>query len=640
MFVVALGVYLVTLAPTVGLIDSGELTTAARTLGNPHAPGFPFYLLVTHVVMWIPIGSVAVRANFASALFAALAAALVGLVASEVVAALPSRKKRRAGSPTRPHQTATGGLESPPYVLLAGLLFAFSRTLWAYATIAEVYALNAFLLAGVLLCVLTWRRTRDDRLLYLAALLFGLGLAVHHVTIGLTLPAIALVVIRTQFRWRTLAICFALACVGLLVYAYEPWAAHRHPPINWGNPGADAEHFIAHVTGKQYQGYIDPSRREEQFRSAMSYLGKDLGILGLLLAIGGALIVFRRDRLLFGFLALIWAADIIWITVYWIINDQDAYLLPAIMAMVIAATVTGSRLVSPRWSPALLVVPLVAAVMAWPARNRSHYSVAADYATDALAAMRPNALLLTNDYQLYSPLTYFIEVEKRRPDVEYISTGSLIRSWYLDFIEYHYPDLAAAVRPQLDAFRPLVNKWEHTPGAAWDADVDTRVQFFGKLDDLIAAMVSQRLAAGRPVYAGLDFFRAKDAGTARATQRLNQMYGVAPRGVVVEYVSGANPQPIASTPLHTDALRRRYEPNDIVVTDVIPTYADAYLLRARVLAYEQRLAEATAEYRRALALQPDNEAAARELERVSSPPTSSAAATPPSASPSPQSARP
>ena len=40
----------------------------------------------------------------------------------------------------------------------AGLLMAFSRTLWAYATITEVYALNALLILLVFFLVVRWRR--------------------------------------------------------------------------------------------------------------------------------------------------------------------------------------------------------------------------------------------------------------------------------------------------------------------------------------------------------------------------------------------------------------------------------------------------------------------------------------------------
>ena len=40
----------------------------------------------------------------------------------------------------------------------AGLLVACSRTLWSYATIAEVYTLNTFLIVVVLWLLLKWRR--------------------------------------------------------------------------------------------------------------------------------------------------------------------------------------------------------------------------------------------------------------------------------------------------------------------------------------------------------------------------------------------------------------------------------------------------------------------------------------------------
>src|SRR5712692_2800521 len=81
-FVAALGLYAWTLAPTVTLVDSGELIVAARTLGVAHPPGFPLYVLLAHLATLVPFGSVAGRVNFASALFAALAAALFTVAAT------------------------------------------------------------------------------------------------------------------------------------------------------------------------------------------------------------------------------------------------------------------------------------------------------------------------------------------------------------------------------------------------------------------------------------------------------------------------------------------------------------------------------------------------------------------------------
>ncbi|MGB5037889.1 MAG: DUF2723 domain-containing protein, partial [Blastocatellia bacterium] len=81
---VALGVYVLTLAPTVTLVDSGELIVAAWTAGVAHPPGFPLWTMLAHLAIRLPIGEVAARVNFASAFFGALAAGVTALAAVEV----------------------------------------------------------------------------------------------------------------------------------------------------------------------------------------------------------------------------------------------------------------------------------------------------------------------------------------------------------------------------------------------------------------------------------------------------------------------------------------------------------------------------------------------------------------------------
>ncbi len=84
-FLVALLVYFWTLAPTVTLVDSGELIVAARFLGVAHPPGFPLYVMLAHLASLLPIGNIAARINFASAFFAALACAMLTLVVAELI---------------------------------------------------------------------------------------------------------------------------------------------------------------------------------------------------------------------------------------------------------------------------------------------------------------------------------------------------------------------------------------------------------------------------------------------------------------------------------------------------------------------------------------------------------------------------
>src|SRR5262249_16741090 len=151
----------------------------------------------------------------------------------------------------------------------AGLVMAFSLTLWAYATITEVYALNAMLIMLIFFLFVRWRRriietgknsgvavTTYDVWIFAAGFVFGLAMGVHHVTVGLTLPAIAVVVYRTEglkfFTSRRLLYAALISFSALiLVYSYLPWAASRSPAMNWGNPRSFQEIWW-HITGRQY----------------------------------------------------------------------------------------------------------------------------------------------------------------------------------------------------------------------------------------------------------------------------------------------------------------------------------------------------------------------------------------------------
>ncbi|TLY35621.1 MAG: DUF2723 domain-containing protein, partial [Nitrospirae bacterium] len=208
-----------TLAPTVTLVDSGELIVAARFLGVAHPPGFPLYVMLAHLASLVPIGSVALRINFASALFAALACTMLTLVVAELMiirsylAALKRGFRKKTASKSK--KISIGARDDPASnplmvllpALVSGLLLAFSRTFWSYATIAEVYTLNTLLILIIFFLMLRWRRRiiEDERrisanpdstrpapvipdydfLLYAAAFVFGLALGVHHVTVAL-----------------------------------------------------------------------------------------------------------------------------------------------------------------------------------------------------------------------------------------------------------------------------------------------------------------------------------------------------------------------------------------------------------------------------------------------------------------------
>src|SRR5919107_851559 len=83
---VVLAVFVLTLAPTVTFWDAGEFIAAAKTLGIPHPPGTPLFVMIAHVwAKLVPVGEFALRTNLLSAVLSAAAAGLFFLVTHETV---------------------------------------------------------------------------------------------------------------------------------------------------------------------------------------------------------------------------------------------------------------------------------------------------------------------------------------------------------------------------------------------------------------------------------------------------------------------------------------------------------------------------------------------------------------------------
>src|SRR5215208_658741 len=154
--------YIGTLAPTVlpygapDTLDSPMLQAQVSVLGVGHPTGYPTYMMLTHLFTYLPIGDFAYRVNLASAVY--------GLATMLVVYLAGLRLGGRAVA------AASGALA-----------FGLSGAFWSQAVIAEVYTLQALLVALVILFLLLWRDRRDDRYLLLTALLVGLSLT-HHLT--------------------------------------------------------------------------------------------------------------------------------------------------------------------------------------------------------------------------------------------------------------------------------------------------------------------------------------------------------------------------------------------------------------------------------------------------------------------------
>ncbi len=139
-------VYLKTLAPTVVGEDSGELITAAYTLGIAHPPGYPLWCLLGKLFATvIPYGNIAFRINLMSAFWASAAVSLLFLVAFKISGSIAAS-------------------------LGVSMSFGFFTDFWSQSVIAEVYTLNIFLIELMLLLLVSYYHRRATWMVWALAL--------------------------------------------------------------------------------------------------------------------------------------------------------------------------------------------------------------------------------------------------------------------------------------------------------------------------------------------------------------------------------------------------------------------------------------------------------------------------------------
>lgn len=190
---ITLAVYLYTLAPDLTLQDCGELATASYYLGVPHAPGYPLWTVYTFLFAnLIPFGNVAFRVAISSAIAAALANGLLGLMVCRGTSMLLERIELFQGI-DRSRENGICMMAG----IVAALLMGFNGFMWSQAVIVEVYTFSVLSFMGVLVCLFHWIYTPEKRrYLYLAAFLFGVCFTNHQTLIVAAIGIEVLIALR------------------------------------------------------------------------------------------------------------------------------------------------------------------------------------------------------------------------------------------------------------------------------------------------------------------------------------------------------------------------------------------------------------------------------------------------------------
>lgn len=170
-FVVVLGAYLYSVAPTAAFWDCGELIAASFVLGIPHPPGTPLFVAIGRLFSLIPFNpEIAFRVNMIPVLFGALCCSLIYLIVVQLISLYRERDKH----PWLKHAAGVFG----------ALMCAFAYSFWDNCVEAEVYGPSAAVALAVLYMAMRWRRgleagTGDNRLVLLAVFMLFLSTGIH-----------------------------------------------------------------------------------------------------------------------------------------------------------------------------------------------------------------------------------------------------------------------------------------------------------------------------------------------------------------------------------------------------------------------------------------------------------------------------
>jgi hypothetical protein len=498
--------YFFTLAPTVTFWDAGEFIAAARTLGVPHPPGTPLFIVLLHVwgLPW-PDSTYAFALNLASAVATLAAAALSAM--------LVYRWLRKAGADNVAFAGATAA------AICAGSMY----TVWSNATETEVYAAS-LALAVVMLFAAEWGREKLvaycfglAAALHVSALVaapaaillaasredgvFGIGRAVRLAGTALVAMAIGtwnpwvgllgLVLIAADFpRSRSLA-PLAMTVLGASALVFMLLRAPFDPGINQGNPSTWAA-FTDVIARRQYDlAPLWPRRAPlwiqlgnwfeyADWQSALSLgpsviptVPRTLVTLAFaVLAFLGAVEHRRVDRRSWRATAALFVAGTLGVTLYlnlraspsfgWGVlpdgalreaRERDYFFVLGFWACGLWAGIGAVSLATRKKLPAVVGV-LVAAlpiILNWSAVNRRRdpdASLAHAVATGLVEGLPDRTVLfVAGDNDSY-PVWFAREVLGLRPDVTLVTVPLVGARWYVDELIRRNPDLAGAKTSQ------------------------------------------------------------------------------------------------------------------------------------------------------------------------------------------------
>ena len=406
--VVAMGLYVATLQPGFGgPEDTPKFQFLGYVLGTAHPPGYPLYVMLSHLFVQLPLGTVAYRANLFSAAMAALGCGLAYGIARE----LSSRRLIAAA--------AAVGLAS-------------GASFWRSAVFAEVYSLAAVCVAASTLLLLRWGRRGNSATLLGAVAVFAAGLG-NHLTIVSTVPAAVLYAIATNraaITARVLAAAALICALGLAQYGFI-MVRTRHGASYLESRADSARELIGIIRADRFSEQRFAFRPSEVLRTKMPAVVRVIAVelmfpgLACLLAGIVATILRRSARAAL----VLGSAAGMFVMVANMSGDLKGFITPIVILLwplaafglesacrLFASRQGTAKLAGPVTTAVALAMPVVTVTANYREADQSGQTEIADFIRSTYAHLPDRAAIVAEDYFYDMAHEYFTATHEAGPD--------------------------------------------------------------------------------------------------------------------------------------------------------------------------------------------------------------------------------
>lgn len=485
--------YMLTIAPSVIEIDTGELATVQCTLGIAHPTGYPIYTMLGYLFSLLPLPfSKIFQMNLLAAIYCAAAVTIFSITVKLVLDNLNSfqfnkikkektKKKKQSDKSKVVSIHSTFVLSDNVKIIAAvfsGLFLALSKTFWFQSTSVEVYSLHLLLITIVIFVLIKAFLFFDfEKSISKYWIVFAVTLALgfsNHMTTLLIIPGVAyLYFAKNGFNTKSIKqIIFMLLIffpILILIYSYLPIRASQNPLMNWGNP-TDWEHIIRHISGQQYQVWLFSSSEAaaKQFNYFIENLPKEFS-LTLIIVIVGLIVSFIYARKFFIFNMIVFLSTVLY-SINYDINDIDSYFLLAYISLAFFAVFGIVQVITFAVRNKMkIIIPISILILFLGLQFYSNYDqvnqknnfIYEDYTKTLINSLPKNSIVFSYQWDYFISAAYYFQlVENFRKDVTIIDKELLRRSWYYNQLETNHPNLLKGIKPEVEQFIEALKPFE------------------------------------------------------------------------------------------------------------------------------------------------------------------------------------